>query len=614
MVNVGVLQGSTKGYVDFSGNAFYDVLNFVKAQKYKYNPDKKRWEAPGGKIYKDLTTLGDFDDVHITEEDKKKLEEIANNYGESETRFKRSKIVDQYFIYPPIKGKHPYEEFQTECIQKGINQNRVGFFLGMGSGKTFINITIFNHHFSRGNCDKLLIVAPPEGVYNWRRELLTFANFVESEDEILISSAQNNRDPFKMSPQPKVVIMTYRHFLTISDDYYKEKTGKKSKKYRKPTIPFAEWGVDRGIILDESHALKNPQSRQSQVLHLHKRYFYYRYLLTGTPAPNLFTELYSQMFFLDSSLLPNSYYHWLQEIANIGNRFSDYAINYVYKEKEEEWEKKFSPWVVRYRSDEILELPELYIKPIYTEMSDLQKKIYEGIIDYMVYKIKEENDGQITPKLLRNKFPWISLSYENADLLKGKIDPIESTHLSKLVDKFKFDRHHGKLEVLDSLINTYIKDEKQKVTVFDFHPATLNTLAERYKKYNSIVIHGQNTPKGEDATKWRNDELDKFRNSNKHNLLLGSSKVLSTAINLVECNRVIYFSRSYSYVDYAQSIKRFHRIGQDDQVIVNNLIFERSLDTRLDTALKDKKDLDESIFNKESLAKGDWQDIFKGKK
>jgi SNF2 family DNA or RNA helicase len=612
MIRVGITQDDM-GYVDFKGDAFYDILSFVKSRRYHFNPEEKRWEAPPKKVWEHLTDLGDFDTVSIDPDTKEKLKDLADNHGKQETRFAQQQLVDDYFVSPPIQGKSPHEDFQTECIQKGVNQNRAGFFLGMGSGKSFCSITIFNHHFANNDCDRLLIIAPPEGIYNWRRELLKFSTFINSEDDIVISRAQHNRDPFENGGDPKVVIMTYRHFLTLSDDYYEKKTGQKKKKYRKPTIPFDTWGNNRGIILDESHNIKNIKARQTRALHLHKRFFYYRYLLTGTPSPNLFPELYSQMYFLDSGLLPDNYYEWLEEIANLGNRFSDYAINYIYKQKQKEWESKFESWVVRYTSDQILDLPDLYIKPIYAEMSDLQKSIYEEIIDFMVYKIKEENDGRLEPQLLINKFAWIALAYENASVLKGKIDPVESRHLYNLVNKFNFEKHHGKLEVADSLVNTYINDEKQKVTIFDFHPKTIDELAKRYKKYNPIVIHGQNTPKGMEQDEFRDQQLEKFKNSSEHNLLIASSKVISMAVNLVECKRVIYFSRSFSYVDYAQSIKRFHRIGQDDPVIVNNLIFQDSLDERLNRSLNEKKDLDESIFNKESLSKEEWKDIFKGK-
>lgn len=612
MIQVGYLYDG-KGYIKFGGNVFDQVLNFVKRKKYRYNPKEKRWEGSVKKLKDDLVELNDFEEVSIKNEDKKLIEEKSNEVKPEETVFKRTKFNNQCLLKPPIKGKPPHEDFQLTSIKKGVNQNRLALFLKMGLGKTFITINIFNHFFHENRCDKLLIVAPSEGVYNWRQELYMFSNFAKSEKDIVISSANNNRDPFNLEVDPKVIIMTYRHFLTLSDDYYKRLNGKKSKNYRTPVIPFDSWGTNRGIVLDESHALKNITSRQSKVLHLHKEYFYYRYLLTGTPAPNLFTELYSQMKFLEPGLFDENYYDWLEEVASVGNRFSAYAINYVKKDKSKEWEEKFSPWVIRYKSEDVLDLPELYVKPIYAEMTDLQKQIYEAIIDYMVYKVKEENDGVLEPKLLANKFPWISLSYENADLLKGKIDPIESAHLAKLVDKFNFTKHHGKLEILDSLVKRYLEDEKQKVTVSDFHPATLDKLAEIYKKYNPIVIHGRNTPRGEDPVKWRNEQLDKFRYSKKHNLLLGSSKVLTTAINLVECNRVINFSRSYSYVDNVQFMKRFHRIGQDQRVIINNLIFEQSLDVRLNNALNNKKDLDESIFNKQSLSQKEWRNIFKGK-
>jgi len=193
-------------------------------------------------------------------------------------------------------------------------------------------------------------------------------------------------------------------------------------------------------------------------------------------------------------------------------------------------------------------------------------------------------------------------------LLKGKIDPVYSRTLADLVKKFKFEKHHGKIDILDSLVNNYLNEEKEKLVIFDFHPRTIDLLSERYSKYNPITIHG-NTEKTQEE---RDAKIERFKQDKDSNLLVGSFRVMSTAINLTECSRVIYFSRDFSYTNWSQSIKRFHRIGQSKRVIINPIIFEESLDEYIEKALIQKTDLDEKLFQKETLSKDEWKNIFKG--
>ena len=598
-------------YMDFGGDFFYNILEIVKMESsLKFNPKTKKWEGSALETSRVIPHLEKIEKVQI--ENEELFHKRVKKANTPETIFFRNSLKEDNLVFPPIEGKPPHEDFQLKVINKAIKQNRLALYLQMGLGKTYIIITAINQLHSQNKIDNFVVVSPPEGVYNWRREILRFSNWI-NENEILISSATNNRNPFK-NPESlkgiKVIILTYRHFLTLSDDWYKiEKPNSRSKNYRVGFIPWGLFGSDghRAIILDESHHIKNHTARQTKVIHLHKRYFDYRYIMTGTPTPNIFTEIYPQITFLDENVVNMPYQRWVNEIANVGNRFSAYAVNYVYKHAQDEWERKFSSLVERIQSKDVLQLPELYIKPIYAELSDKQKQIYQETINYMIFTIKEEH-GRIEPRILRNKFPYISLAYENADLLKGKIDPVFSKNLSKLVDSFKFEKDHGKIEILNSLISEYIDNEKQKVTVFDFHPKTLDQLAEKYKKYNPIVIHGQTG----DSNEERNEKLELFKKSKKHNLLIGSFRVLSTAINLTECKRVIYFSRDFSYVNWSQSIKRFHRIGQTESVIINPLIFENTLDEYIEKVIIRKGNLDKELFQSDSLSQKDWIDIFKG--
>jgi len=596
-------------FIQFSNtNHFDEALATVKENRLIYNPSNKRWIGTPLKIINTCLQLEDFEQIQrVGWSD---VEANKNFTSTIATKFKRKRLDNDCVLSEPILGKSPYEDFQIKAIQKGIGQNRYCFFLGMGSGKSFITISTLNHYFKEGSIDKVLIVTPPEGVYNWLEELKMFSTFANTEDKVYISTASHNRDPFKEIRKETVIIMSYRHYLTISDDYYFQKTKKKSKSYKKPVIPFNIWGDNRAIILDESHKIKNSKSRQTKVISLHKNYFEYRYLLTGTPTPNTFEEIYAQIKFLDDGILP-SYWDWLEDTASLGNRFSKYAINYFYPDRVSHWEEILKRWVTRYTSDQILDLPELVIVDTYAEMTAIQKEIYQHLINYVVGIIKE-TEGRLVPKLLKNKFSYISLAYENAELLKGKIDELRSPKLAKLVKKFNLNKHHGKMEIVQSLATKYIDEEGLKLTISDFHPSTLDHLAEVFKKYNPIVIHGQNVPTGEDKVKYRNTQLETFKTDKNCKLLLASSTVLNTAVNITECTRVINFSRSFSYTNYSQFIKRFHRIKQTNHVIIHNMIFRDSLDISLDKTLKKKQDLDSSIFNEDSLTKETWKSIFKG--
>src|SRR5208282_3442241 len=401
MLKIAFNSEKDRGEISFKGDHFNDFYNILKGKHFQFDPDDKIWSATPRKILSVLSDLSDYEDIIYFPINAKQILEQKRDSEVPETEFIRNIFDESLLRVPPYLGKSPNEQFQKDCIKKGIRQNRLAYFLGMGLGKTYITINVLNHLFAWKAIDHILIISPSEGIYNWKVELMKFNSWELKEEEIYIANAEN-RNPF--DEQYKVVIMTYRTFLMLSDDAYTTSTGKKVKRttidknghrkktqpYRHPTIYFDCWGSTekRAIILDESHKIKEHKASQSYTIGLHKHFFKYRYILTGTPSPNVFTELYSQMKFLDDALVP-SYSEFISEIANLGNRFSDYAINYIYPEKQEEYEKKWSPWVIRLQTEEAIDLPPLYVKKIYAELPHKQKDIYQKLIEYVLTILKE---------------------------------------------------------------------------------------------------------------------------------------------------------------------------------------------------------------------------------
>ena len=138
MVNIRYDKISKQCRIEFSGDNFSSLLKLVKDNYLKYEPNTHSWLASSLKVYNLLDKIGDIEDYSLPIEDKKIIEEKRFEHSPLETEFQRFKFNNSLLKFSPILGKPPFENFQIESIKKGICQNRLGLFLGMGSGKTYI--------------------------------------------------------------------------------------------------------------------------------------------------------------------------------------------------------------------------------------------------------------------------------------------------------------------------------------------------------------------------------------------------------------------------------------------------------------------------------------------
>jgi SNF2 family DNA or RNA helicase len=611
VVNIFLSDDKESVEIQFSGETFQDIYVLLKSHYFTYNIENKTWTSSPKKIYSILDQIGDIDDCLIQPQ---ALTFLENNLIKKETKFIREKFNSDLLEFPPLKGKHPFETYQLDDTKQGISQNRLMLAHEMGLGKTKILIDILNHLWNKKKIDKILILSPIEGIYNWRRELLKFSKFW-TIDDINIASVSNRR-PFET--KAKIIICTYRTFLMLSDDYYGyayPKNKGQVKKYQKPPIPLDTWGTNRCIILDESHKSKNPKARITYVLNLHKRFFEYRYLATGTPAPNEIKDYYSQLKFMDEGIIQDDYYDWLEKIANLGNRFSKKAINYYYPEKVEEFINKTKPWIIRRKSDDCLELPNLRISKVYTPLNQKQTEIYQKLSLYILKKIGVNKKYNL--RNVVNSFSYFSLAIDNPDILQNSESIINNNDaymiLMKTLKGWKFT-NHSKLLVCDSLVHKYIEEENNKLIIWTGHPLTADSLAEYYSKYDPVVLHGQiDIPLELTRSDYRDKLLNDFKQDKDKKLMIASYKVIGLAVNLTEITRNIYFDRSYSLTDWLQSIKRTHRYGQEEKVMVDVIVCENTLDEHLDRLLTKKENINKFLLDRVHLSIDEIKLLLMGK-
>jgi SNF2 family DNA or RNA helicase len=488
-------------------------------------------------------------------------------------------------------------DFQRKGVLRGITQNRLALYWEMGLGKSFTIQTILNHLICWQRVNKYIILSPPEGVINIALECIRFSSFNLTWDDIYIVDT-THRNPFDY-PEKKVIIMTYRNLIMLHDDEYKRQKGKRgSSVIRKNYIPWEKLGDKLCMIADEAHNIKNSRSKTWHILDKAKRFFEYRYIMTGTPAPKYAADLWTQMRFLHEKSVASDYYSFLRSIANLGNRFSDYTVNFYYEDRVKDFLDSVEYLISREKTAGNLELPPVVYEPIRIQMPPKQERLYRAIVDLTITTIKKGEDGRVTLRKLHNKFPYLSLALHDPCIIQeGKIEESQTSQAIVSMLRNWDITENGKYEVAKSLIEKYA-DEDRKIILWSGHPKIIDLLTEKFKEFNPYKLHGGVVVnKGESVSERNATICNAFITDKNSNLLIANYDCLSSAVNLVEVTRMIFYDRSWEADIFNQALKRANRIGSREPLIVNPLIFFNSIEEYQDREIIKRTNFNNALWD-----------------
>jgi SNF2 family DNA or RNA helicase len=598
-------------YLSYKGEYFEDYLSLMRKYKIEFSWDEKKHIVDKRKFHILFNELPNIDMVRCypSYNDINKFCEIK-----PEVEYYRNSIKEKLLKFPPVKGKIPYENYQSEDIQKTIATNRLYNASDCGMGKSYEQISALNHLEYMNGIDKYLIICPPNVLYNWKVELKKFYYQDIKPDDIYIVNIKN-RYPFQS--EAKFVLCTYRSFLMISDEAHKEQNpksytkeaikkrkGKKKPSYRRVDVGIKDWlrGGKGCLIIDEAHNIKNYTSRSYKVIAMQKDYFKYRYLLSGTPFPKNIIDAYTQINLIDPVIINMTYEDFKNYVAVLGTSYSEHGVSYIRPDKEAEILKKLEPYMIRRKAHEVLNLPDHIIKKNYCEFNDFQLEIYKEIIRDALKGIKEEK-GRIKFKDIKQKFPYLIQAIHNPCLLKDKFVDSGKT-LENLLKKWKFE-DNSKLEIMDDLLSIYAEENKKSL-IWGYHPNTLENLYKYYSRYNPLII------RSEMSTEERKNIVETFRKNKNNHILITSSLMMSEGMTIIESSRNIIFERNYEFNKFYQLTKRNYRIGQKDIVITNILLLLNSLEIAQDKMLEERQDLNDNMFDEEYLNRKQMEKLFEG--
>lgn len=558
----------SKDFLD--ANDFTDLVTYLSSKQLHYKTEYNGYPVSYDVLEEMIQWfIKDSIEFNFSLSAIEQIEEIKKQYDIRELKIFRDRRYDSdFFTREILTDEIKHFEFQKEGIDWNLKRNVFLDADDMGLGKTCQTISTFSYLYYHNYIDLVFIIVPKGLSYHWKYEILQTVKLFNEEDIHIINN-ENKIKPFEALQNKKIIIVPNYLLPDVVISYKKVKKNITDKKRK--SKKNERWKVESYFNLkellnkksiccvqEESHETKNIKAIKTKCIHALKPFFDYRFCLTATPNIIRFEDIYSQIYFLDKTIIPmcfNAFRLWISKSVN--TRFGGLTIESYDTEKVKLVMEK-TKYIMRQRLKE--DIPEakykLHTKLYYLELTNLQKQLYRMIVEKELSVLQEEYD-QITWKLLQSKFHLIYEVLENPLLLtKRKYD---DDKLNMLLARYKIE-NDPKFIFLQSRVESIVDESNDKIIVYDYHPMTLDTLYEKFKEYNPLMIHG--SMKIKDKEKDRKEKEYLFNTDPKHKIIFLSQMTSSQGINLNKmCNITFYYNVDPNTTSFAQSNERTNRIN-----------------------------------------------------
>ena len=431
---------------------------------------------------------------------------------------------------------------QEDGIKFLINNKKCILADDMGLGKTYQSIVAALESGS----ERVLIICPSSLKINWKREVENFC-----DDVSIISGTYWHPSRF--------TIINYdilKNFHTVKE---------RGKEYEDWELrkELLEFNPDL-IILDEAHYIKNHKSIRGQIIKdISKTFNNSRvWLLTGTPIANRPMDYYNLLSIIDSPVA-NNWVHYAKTYC-AGMRFKK-GGKFVWVTKGasnlDELSTKTKRTILRRKKDEVLDLPEKLITPVYLELQNVGG--YENV--WNDYLNKRKLDGK-----------------------KGNPakDLVETTLLRTFI-------------AMETVPYTIEKTEEalelnKKVIIFCNFNDEMDAFVRHFGKKAVCVRGGM-------SDKQKQNSVDKFQEDDTCMVFIGQIKAAGVGLTLTKAEIVIMNSLDWVPGNHEQAEDRAYRIGQKETVNIYYMLIDDTIDTLIWSILNNKKKVIGTIMGEDEI-------------
>lgn len=469
----------------------------------------------------------------------------------------------------------PYEH-QLKMLDLSWGLPASAWFAKMGTGKSYAAIHLMFARWNAKQIDRVVIICPSTLRLTWKKELEKYAPG-PYEFRVHETKSSGYDDFCKDMPRDKLQI------LAVSV----EGLGISEKSYDSVCAAY----IDRRVmtVCDESSRIKNPDAKRTQRTIMLGGVSAYRVILNGTPIALGIHDLWSQYEFLDPNIIGcGDYWAFKTRYLMYGGYENKEIIGY---QNVEELMNAIIPYTVEVGKD-VLNLPPKIMQPMYCEATPIQKKLFKLILkgttgDPNEPIIKCEN---VLERVLRLRQVVGGYLPEGKRITK-MIDGIECETIETTMVPLD---ENPKLNQMLDIVDMNVQNTKYVIWSSFVHEIEhiRNVLATKYGAHAVECYYGGT------AMEDRSRIEDRYCNDPKMRFFIGNPTAAGLGLTLIsgENDAMIYYSGTNAYIDRAQSEDRSHRIGQNNNVVVIDLVMERTIDEAILEAIKGKMGVEEYIY------------------
>lgn len=449
----------------------------------------------------------------------------------------------------------------------------------MGLGKTIQLIALMATLIQQHKCWPFLVVVPNSTCPNWRREIKKWIPSIRAVCYYGSSASRKLTHDYELFPKDPTEDPDKRkkndvkdikaHIVIASYESIVEKTTAHS-------LLRVPW---QGLIVDEGQRLKNDKNLVYDALAKYR--FPFKVLMTGTPLQNNARELFNLLQFLDKDK---------HNAAQLEAKYAELT-----QENVPELHELLKPYFLRRTKVQVLTfLPPMSQIIVPVSMSALQRKVSKSIMSQNPQLMKSifSRDSSLAVKEranLNNMLMQLRKTLCHPFVYSREIEDrsVDSdTSFKRLVEA------SSKLQLL-SIMLPKLKERGHRVLLFsqfldnlDIVEDFLDGLGMLHRRLDGTI-----------TTLEKQKRIDEFNAPDSpYFAFLLSTRAGGVGINLATADTVIILDPDFNPHQDIQALSRAHRIGQQNKVLVFQLMTRNSPEEKIMQIGKKKMALDHILI------------------
>ena len=455
-----------------------------------------------------------------------------------------------------------------------------------GAGKTSVVYGAFAYlrslpTTSPKHVDKLLIVGPLSSFGPWENEYEECFGVKPSSTRLISGMSKEQKSIYLHGLNTSIITLTsYQSVVSIKED-----------------LKFFISHNKVMVVLDEAHKIKNTQGAitAESTKELAENAIS-RVVLTGTPAPNGYEDLYNLFKFIWPDRDVISYN--VAQLNNMSQNVEDSRVPDLIN--------KISPFFIRVKKSD-LGIPPATFEEVIVPMSENQRNLYDILEQHTMSGLNADLESPYLKRLQQAKMIRLMQLATNPSLLKHSLGYVydengniiqeseEDKAYIQEISQFSSDEIPPKFVKAADIAEEIINNGGKVIIWANFINNILDLKDYLYSRgiatrelYGATPVEGSNYD-AEKSAFTREAIVREFNTDNSSfSVILANPFAVAESISLhKKCHNAIYIERSFNAAHFIQSKDRIHRFGLPADTVTRYyyLISENSIDETINRRL-----------------------------